>query len=242
MQHLLILGSAPLAARASDWPRAWFDHILVINNAWRLRPDWDELIHPWDFPEDRWPAPKPCQRIVTETDFVPVQNALGGFVYAGGTMAFTAGYWAIGAHAPRVIAMFGCDMHYPVEGKTAFYGQARPDPLRDDITLQSLEAKSARMMILAAMRDIAMVNLSDGRSRLILPRAQPRNLAQARPFAFDHIAAEEALAMEATLGYEVPSGRYWQEADRFDGAKLRELDLLWLSAATPPRRARREIG
>ena len=80
---------------------------------------------------------------------MPIQNDLGGFVYAGGTMAFTAGYWALGALRPDVMAFFGCDMVYPTEG-SHFYGNGNADPLRDDITLRNLEAKSARLSIIAA--------------------------------------------------------------------------------------------
>ena len=47
---------------------------------------------------------------MTATDYVPVQNDFGGFVYAGGTMTFTAGYWALGALKPSVLAFLGCDM------------------------------------------------------------------------------------------------------------------------------------
>ncbi len=62
-------------------------------------------------------------------------------------------------------------MHYPATGPTHFYGQGTPDPLRRDITLRSLEAKSARLMVLAARQGCAMVNLSTGPSRLVFPRA-----------------------------------------------------------------------
>ena len=82
-----------------------------------MREDWDWLIHPEDFPENRRPKLlRQGQRIVGAKDYVPVQNEFGGFVYAGGTMAFTAGYWALGALKPRVIAMIGCDMIYPEKG------------------------------------------------------------------------------------------------------------------------------
>jgi len=86
MTTLLMLGSAPMAAQARDWPRV-FDRILAINNAHLIRPDWDFCIYPWDFPADRVPTPGPGQRLITEADFVPAQNGYGGFVYAGGTMA-----------------------------------------------------------------------------------------------------------------------------------------------------------
>ncbi len=54
-----MLGSAPMAVQAADWPRDGFDHILAINNAWRIRPDWDAMIHPWDFPPIGCPGPAP---------------------------------------------------------------------------------------------------------------------------------------------------------------------------------------
>jgi len=232
MTTILMLGSGPGVTEVAEWPRAPFDRIVAINNAWRVRSDWDDLIHPWDFPEDRMPpAPAPGQRIVTEADFVPAQNRWGGFVYAGATMAYTAGYWALDALAPRVLAYFGCDMHYPTTGQTHFYGAGTADPLRPDITLQSLEAKAARLMILAAEAGHAVVNLSDGPSRLVFPRARAADLDSIRPAAFDRGAADEARAAEAALGYHVPSGRYWEELDRFDPAELSRIDALWLAAA-----------
>ena len=236
MQSILILGSGPSVIQAQSWPRAGFDHILAINNAWQVRPDWDALIHPWDFPEDRRPLPGPNQRLVTQDDFVPAQNALGGFVYAGGTMAFTAGYYALHTHRPRVIAMLGCDMHYAKKGPTHFYGTGTADPLRNDISLQSLEAKSARLMVLAAMQGCAMVNLSTGPSRLMFPRLTRTSMHHAAPQFYCPDLAAEALASEADLGYYVPSGRYWEQHGRFDAGKLAELDGLWYAAATQPLR------
>lgn len=233
MRTILILGSSPRVTVARDWPRAPFDHIIAINNAHAVRDDWDTLIHPHDFPADRVPLPAPHQTIVTEDAFVPAQNAYGGFVYAGATMAFTASYWALHAHRPKVLALCGCDMVYPAKGATHFYGKGSPDPLRPDITLQSLEAKSARLMILAAMQGCAMVNLSCGPSRLLFPRATPSTLAHVTPPAFDADIAAQALQAEAALGYDTPDGRYWEHLSRYDAAALRALDALWRAAARP---------
>ncbi|MBN8630222.1 MAG: hypothetical protein J0L76_05135 [Rhodobacterales bacterium] len=234
--HVLMLGSAPMAAAAAAWRRKPFDLVLAINNAWRIRADWDVAIHPHDFPPERQAIPGPGQRIVTEGEFVPAQNVYGGFVYAGATMAFTAGYWALHALRPSVIAVYGCDMHYPAAGPTHFYGTGTPDPLRADITLRSLEAKSARLMVLAAMQGCAVVNLSCGPSRLIFPRVSRAALAAARPGVWCPDLAAEALAREAELDYLVPSGRYWEDTGRFDPAELDRLDRLWLQAATLPLR------
>ncbi len=236
MTVALMLGSAPMAAEAALWDRTPFDRVVAINNAWRVRPDWDDAVFPWDFPEDRRPVPVQGQTLVTEEVFVPAQNASGGFVYGGATMAFTAGYWALHALQPRVLAVFGCDMHYAATGNTHFYGSGAPDPLRHDITLRSLEAKSARMMVLAAMQGCAVVNLSTGPSRLIVPRVARAGVARARPLAWCPDAAGAALEREAVLGYVVPSGRYWEEADRFDPVELDRLDALWLRAASVPLR------
>ena len=219
-----------MAMEARDWSRAPFDLVLAINNAWRIRADWDVAIHPHDFPVERQAVAGPGQRVVTEVDFVPAQNAYGGFVYAGATMAFTAAYWALHDLRPSLIAVYGCDMQYPASGPTHFYGTGAPDPLRQDVTLRSLEAKAARLMVLAARQGCAMVNLSTGPSRLVFPRADRRGLKAVRPVGGLARVADEALRQEAALGYMVPSGRYWEDAGRFDPQALDRIDVLWRAA------------
>ncbi len=232
---VLILGSGPAVTDCAAWPRRPFDRIVAINNAHAVRPDWDICIHPEDFPEDRRPRPGPRQGLIGADAYVPVQNAYGGFVYAGGTMAFTAGYWALGTLRPRAIAFLGCDMTYPAAGPTHFYGTGAADPLRPDVTLRSLEAKSARFMIHAAEADCAVVNLSRApSSRLVFPRARPAQLPGIAPQPYNANYVCTARDEEARLGYRVPSGRYWEEADRFDPAEIDALDALWLAAATDP--------
>lgn len=228
MSRVLILGSGPDALKARDWPRGGFDVILAINNAWQVRPDWDVLIHPEDFAEERRPNdPGPGQRIVTAEEYVPAQNSLGGFVYAGGTMAFTAGYWALAALRPRLMAYFACDMVYPEGEQTHFYGTGAADPLRRDVTLRSLEAKSARLMLMAAERGCAVVNLSQGESRQVFPRA---GLGDCPPPVTPGPATARAREAEEALGYMEPSGRYWEVEERFDVAEIDRIDTLWLSA------------
>lgn len=232
MSFVLILGSGPNVVQARDWDRSGFDHILAINNAFAVRPDWDSLIHPEDFPPENRPSTvAPHQSVVTAVDYVPAQNAYGGFVYAGGTMAFTAGYWALHHHRPRVLAFLGCDMTYDRSRPTHFYGTGTADPLRDDVTLQSLEAKSARLQICAAEQDCAVVNLSQDDSRLIFQRSVPAALPHVSVAPYDEALARSARVMEADLGYFVPSGRYWEVRDRFDAEKLRAIDTAWLEAA-----------
>jgi hypothetical protein len=229
---VLVIGSGPDALAAREFPRAAVDTVLAINNAWRVRPDWDILIHPEDFPPERRPVAA-GQRLVTATDYVPVQSRYGGFVHAGGTMALTAGYWALGALRPRVLAWFGCEMVYPEGPQTHFYGTGAADPLRRDVILRSLEAKSARLMLLAARQGARCVNLSDGPSRLVFPRARPADLRalSGTPPAPVGPATLAALQAERRLGYIVPSGRYWEVEGQFDPVRIDALDHLWLDAA-----------
>lgn len=226
--NILILGSGPNVAQTVDWPRAPFDKIVAINNAWRVREDWDYLVHPSDFPEDRQPdGLEGHQEIITYETYVPAQNALGGFVYAGGTMAFTSAYWALHALRPKVMAFMGCDMTYD-GAQTHFYGQGTADPLRKDVTLRSLEAKSARLSALAQRQGCACVNLSTDPSRLVFARATPSDLTARRHQ--DEAAIDHALALEKSAGYMVPSGKYWKEESRFDTDVIDDIDAAWLKA------------
>ncbi|WP_375255890.1 hypothetical protein [Yoonia sp.] len=235
MSVVLILGSSPNVVESCKWSRKPFDRIIAINNAWAVRPDWDDLIHPDDFPAERMPTKRnPSQRIIRAADYVPLQNQFGGFVYAGGTMAFTASYWALAALKPKVIAVLGCDMVYSNTSKTHFYGKGTADPLRQDVTLRSLEAKSARLMAIAARNGCAMVNLSRDPSRLVFPRATPDMLPDLPAPVIDEPIVDQALKQEAALAYFVPSGKYWKQEDRFDTTAIDALDALWLRAIPAP--------
>ncbi|CUX80184.1 MAG: hypothetical protein HLUCCA05_10130 [Roseibaca calidilacus] len=226
---VLILGSGPNVLSCRDWPRADFDRVLAINNAWAVRPDWDYLVFPDDFPPDRLPPKMEAgQTLVRSAEYVPHNNSFGGIIYAGATMAFSAGYWALGALRPQVLAYLGCDMVYS-QGQTHFYGTGTADPLRPDPTLQNLRAKSARLELLAAQAGCATVNLSQAPSALTFPRVDPVGLKNTRlpddPTA--HIAA--ALAAETALNAVCPSGRYW-DGPPLDAGALAQIDGLWLDA------------
>jgi len=230
---VLVLGSGPNVVASRDWGREPFDKIVAINNAWAVRPDWDILIHPDDFPQERWPKDmNGAQKVIRAEQYVPVQNAFGGFLYAGGTMAFTAGYWALGALKPKVLAFLGCDMTYDASA-THFYGKGTADPLRKDKSLRSLEAKASRFQVLAAREGCAVVNLSTDASRLTFPRSTPSQSAARQPLQYDQDLIAAALQEEERLGYVVPSGKYWKEEDRFDEAAIDALDQMWLKAGQP---------
>ena len=232
MVTVLMLGSGPTALQAAAWPRTAFSEIVAINNAWRVRDDWSCLVYPEDFPPDRRPPQIGAgQRVITAEAFVPAQNSYGGFVYAGGTMAFTASYWALEALRPSVIAYFGCDMIYPASKQTHFYGSGTADPLRRDVTLRSLEAKSCRLMAFAAQQGCALVNLSTGRSRLQFPRARLEDVVRGAVAAppFDPRRMQRIVEQERALGYVVPSGRYWEQEHLFDADEIDRIDRQWLT-------------
>ena len=183
--RVLIIGSAPDATVARTWDTVPFDRIVAINNAWRIRPDWEDLIFPYDFPDASKPTDmRPEQNWIIEDDFVPVQNEFGGFVYAGATMAFTAAYWVLGHYRPKQISFLGCNMWCPKGETTHFYGSGTADPLRNDITLMSLEAKSSRLYAMAQAAGCALTNLSRGPSRLICPLQKIQG-PQPVPFGVD---------------------------------------------------------
>ena len=156
---VLIIGSAPDSVKARDWSDPPFDHIVAINNAWRIRSDWSNCIFPEDFPREKQPKANQSQHLNSAKDYVKAQNYFGGFVYAGGTMAFTAGYWALYKFKPNLIGYIGCDMIYN-GSKTHFYGKGTPDPLRDDKTLKNLKAKSTRLEAMALQQGCSIVNFS----------------------------------------------------------------------------------
>ena len=241
---VLIFGSAPDVTAVKQWNLSFFTSCVAINNAWQVIPNWNYLIFPEDFPIDRRPKlpVDTHQKLITANEFVLHQNNFGGFIYAGGTMAFTAGYWVLGALQPDIIAYVGCDMVYSTEnGKTShFYGSGSADPLRNDMTLQSLEAKSNRLMALANKQNCAVLNMSSlPESRLTFPRL--RNSDLQRSFSHEKLLSTQnhlidaqkvsmALTAEKNLGYLVPSGRYWENMKSFDPVKLRMIDDIWINS------------
>ena len=225
---VLILGSAPNVVAVNDIDLSSYDEIIVINNAWQVLESWTEHIFPYDFPRENKPAHySKSQRPIDEKLFVQRQNEFGGFIYAGGTMAFTALYWALGEHMPSEIHILGCDMVYPDAGKTHFYGAGTPDPLREDFTLRDLYAKSARFMCLAARNGCRTYNLSDQSSKLCFPR-HSRNIDD-KPchLLINKTSVQSILDQENSLGYFMSSGRYWEADLKIDLQALDQIDLQW---------------
>ncbi len=243
MKTVLILGSAPDAVSAQHFDLDRISALVALNNAWSIRPDWTHAIYPEDFPAQRRPSPKADQELVTHEQYVPANNAFGGVIYAGATMAFTAAYWALHQLEPDMMLFTGCDMIYDqLHGRSHFYGKGAADPLRDDPTLQSLEAKANRLMVLAAEKACACANLSDlPASRLTFPRFDSRTLetlcetdqqkllhqitGNLNP---EQIEAAKTREDQAALIY--PAGDYWNSDLELDPSALQEIDSIWLNS------------
>ena len=225
---ILIIGSAPDALEARSFKRELFEGIVAINNAWKIRDDWDYCIFPDDFPESKRPTENKSKKLIRSRQYVPVQNQYGGFVFSGGTMSFTAGYWALGYFKPKAIAYIGCDMIY--DGKdTHFYGKGSPDPLRADPTLKNLKSKSARLEAIAASQSCSIFNLSKRpTSNLVFRRRNLENIIRENaPRKINIDLLNNALELEKKLHYYVTDGKYWKHLARFDKKQLDYLDKLW---------------
>lgn len=225
---VLILGSAPNVVAVHEIDVSAYNEIIVINNAWQVLELWTEHIFPYDFPWKNKPMRyAKGQRPIDEKLFVPRQNQFGGFIYAGGTMAFTALYWALGEHMPSEIHILGCDMVYPDAGKTHFYGAGTPDPLREDFTLRDLSAKSARFMCLAARNGCSTYNLSDQSSKLCFPRHNRNIDDNSYHLLINNASVQSILDQEKSLGYFISSGRYWEADLKIDLQALDKVDQQW---------------
>jgi hypothetical protein len=133
-------------------------------------------------------------------------------------------------------------MIYSGVGRTHFYGNGTADPLRQDITLRSLEAKSSRLFVKALREGTLCLNLSNRpRSRLTFPRttlATLSRLTTRRVSALNQIfsgmvvreAEAAAKLLEANLGYFVEDGRYWKEIGEFSESCIDRIDSSWTDA------------
>ena len=225
---ILIIGSAPDAIEAQSLQGKLVQNIVAINNAWNIRSDWDFCIFPDDFPDNRRPTGNEAQKLIRSEQYVPLQNKYGGFVYAGGTMAFTAGYWVLGHFKPKAIAYIGCDMIY--DGKdTHFYGRGTADPLRKDPTLKNLKAKSARLEAMAASQNCAIFNLSKKtKSNLVFRRSSLEKIVEeGHPRNVNTNLLDRVLQEEKKLDYFIEDGKYWKHLDGLDQEKIDYLDETW---------------
>ena len=76
MKTVLIVGSAPDAARIQSIDCSTITYKVAINNAWRLRKDWDYVIYPEDFPKEKQPTSFDKDKLISAKQYVPKQNSL----------------------------------------------------------------------------------------------------------------------------------------------------------------------
>lgn len=236
-KRVLLVGSAPDAPSASGFIQNE-TIVVAINNAWRALPRYDYLLYSGDFPELRKPGPEAlARRGRSVPHYWPIMRDCGGMVCCGASMAFATGYWAARAFPSAEIGFLACDMVYDGD-VTHFYGQGTADPLRRDISLQSLEAKSCRLFYFGLLEGCLLVNHSlSPESRLRLPRIASNS------DAFDRLRerlkgvageiqrlASEALAVERASGLELGRFDYWKvgEDRPEDWKEIAHMDEAWL--------------
>lgn len=229
----LIIGSGPSALDLSqrDLGRT---RTAAINNAWRVRGDIDYLLFPSDFPEERRAPSSYKARRITVPDYMAGMNAGGGLIFCGATMVFAAGYWAVHSIRTKVVGFYAADMIYPSQG-SHFYGEGTADPLREDISLRSLEAKGVRLFSFGISRGVVLVNCSpQAESRLVFPRVELAKLSelQTHPKRWSELkkAAKDVFRLEAEAPFDRMREEYWTLADTQEKLDfIGRVDQQWLS-------------
>ncbi|MBB5516120.1 hypothetical protein FHS89_002146 [Rubricella aquisinus] len=203
---VLILGSAPDALRARDWPRAAFHAIVVLNTAWQVRPDWTHSVMSNDYAGPR-PAPRGRQFLIPDALVAGALERAGGILACGPTMALTAGYWAAEEFAGHPLIWAGCDMLYPDDGPSHFYGRGEADPLRAEPTLRNLPARAARLWWHCLKAGCSVHRLSAvPRSNLPIPRINPEDIGQSSQALPAQQARIHPRIAEAALQHEERMG------------------------------------
>jgi hypothetical protein len=243
----LIVGSGPSAPDTVTWEVQNCTRV-AINNAWQVRPDFNFSVYPDDFPSERHPPKSQPIEHISYDQYMPILDRAGGVLFAGATMAFATGYWAIGALRPAIIGYYACDMVYR-QGQTHFYGKGTPDPLREDISLQSLEAKSCRLFAWGLKHGALLTNLStDPDSRLVFPRATldvltlgktgiiAEYLCLTKQKATREVLslARQALHLESKAPFNALRHDYWMIGDGAANVEfIRYIDAAWLKLQAP---------
>jgi len=170
IKNVCIIGSAPAAP---DAERLISQETIVValNNAHRALSRIDYSFYADDFPADL--KHSQTSRIGRSSpQYIPAMQNYGGLIYCGATIAFASMYWAIHVFPYSQISVFACDMVYP-EGKSHFYGRGSPDPLRKNISLQDLKAKTLRLFYFGLRNNALILNASSEPStQLLFPRVK----------------------------------------------------------------------
>lgn len=239
LKNVAIVGSAPSAPRL-DALLGDDTIVVALNNAHRAVSRVDFCLYSDDLPA----ADKPARCAVigrSSPHYGPAQQRFGGVLHGGGTMAFNAAYWVLANFPFAQLSFFACDMVYEGE-RSHFYGKGQPDPLRRDVTLQNLEAKSLRLFWMGLEQQVLVLNASaEARSRLRLPRLGS-GLPLSRLLVDDRLEAmgllrerlrplaERALEQEAQAPCDGLRHDYWRlEEDPAVWRHVSACDDLWMA-------------
>lgn len=235
---IAILGSAPSAPQLTSFATE-STIILALNNAHRAVARTDIALYAGDLPPElRHPA---AARIGRSTpDYLPAMQACGGFVFCGATIAFAAAYWTMCHYPHSQVLFFACNMVYD-SPQSHFYGQGKPDPLRRNLTLQSLEAKSLRVFYFGLLHEVLFLNASpEPASRLQIPRVPAE---QAFRCNWMHrwrthiialrdeldVLASAALALERAGVIDGNREDYFNYTEEAAWDYVRQIDQAWLA-------------
>ena len=154
VSKILILGSGPNVIEILEQDLSGYDKIVVINNAWKVVEGGQITYFLMIFQIKTNPRSKIITKKVDEK-VCRYSKSVWRFRICGrndGIHRTLLGTWLL---FTRSIDILGCDMVYPKTGSTHFYGTGTADPLREDISLRSLEAKSARVYSIALRRELS---------------------------------------------------------------------------------------
>ena len=154
-------------------------------------------------------------------------------------MAIAAGYLAIETFPFSQISFFASDMKYD-SVPSHFYGEGAADPLRSDVSLQDLAAKSLRLFFMGLEQGCLIVNASTSdTSRLSFPQPRPSktlrvNLIPQVRQAMSKLAfhlrpfANAALTLEAEAPFDANVYDYWRYMDDLSvWDYVRKVDAAW---------------
>jgi len=240
----IIVGSSPLANNIKTYKLNQF-YKIAVNNAWRLRKDFDYLVYPDDFPHENIPKNGNdfCGTFISNPDYMTSIDKAGGILYCGATMSYAAGYWAVDNINSKLIGYYSSDMMYNQKnGITHFYGVGTPDPLRQDVSLSSLEARSIRLFSWALEHDKLLVNFSESeKSRLQLPKISldrayhflsppPKNIDIQHLWHEFLSESQKIKQVEQDVSFDPLDREYWTIIKTSDQKRhMDRLDKLWLS-------------
>lgn len=235
-KSILLVGSGPDASRAKDLV-CEADIVIAINNAHKAVPRVSFSFYASDFPDNQKHS-NVAEIGVSTPQYLPSAQRFGGLIYCGASMFFLASYWLIQQFPFSFVKVIGCDMVYS-SAATHFYGRGSADPLRRNISLQSLDAKSLRVLYFALKHGVFMCNTANVQeSRLYFPylpeRAGNRYTECVRlcKVGEDMLEAGAAEALKLEADGPIDIGEY--KLQSFDGnieawEHCRRVDSAWLT-------------